>query len=239
MAEPTYMNPFVLPVEEIVPEHHDPIDLYLPAGDGPHPAIVFVHGGPVPPEMTPSPRHWPMFRGYGALTAGRGAVGAVVDHPLRTPADYPASEAALRAALDTIRADPRVDPDRIAVWFFSGGSMLAAWLLRQPPSWLRVLALTYPLLEPFPGMEVDPDYRPAEVVASAGELPIVLTRVGLEAPFIAATVATFVTAAEATSVRLRIIDVPQGRHGFDMIDDTDESRAAIDTAVTAVLGELS
>ncbi|WP_033337375.1 alpha/beta hydrolase [Catenuloplanes japonicus] len=239
MAEPTYMNPFVLPVDQIVPESRDPIDLYLPEGEGPHPAIVFVHGGPVPVEMQPSPRHWPMFRGYGALAASRGAVGVVVDHPLHTPADYPASAATLVTALATVRADPRVDPDRIAVWFFSGGSPLSADLLREPPAWLRVLALTYPLLEPFPGMDVDAVYRPVEAVALAGALPIVLTRAGREHPFVAGTVANFVAAAEAVKADLRIVDVPNGRHSFDILDHTDESREAVLAALTLVLDELN
>ncbi|MDR7274769.1 alpha/beta hydrolase [Catenuloplanes atrovinosus] len=239
MTEPTYLSPFVLPVTPVAPERRDPIDLYLPAGDGPHPAVVLVHGGPIPPEMRPSPRHWPVFQGYGALVASRGAVGAVVDHPLTTPADYPVAAAALADAIETVRADPRVDGERIAVWYFSGGGLLAADLLREPPSWLRCAALSYPLLEPFPGMEVDPAFRPAEAVASAGELPIVLVRAGQEHPFIAGTVATFVTAAQASGADLRIIDVPNGRHSFDIVDDTDESRAAIDAAVTTVLAALA
>ncbi|GAB7038705.1 MULTISPECIES: alpha/beta hydrolase [Catenuloplanes] len=239
MAEPTYLNPFVLPVAPIEPESQDPIDLYPPAGDGPRPAIVFVHGGPIPPEMRPSPRHWPVFRGYGALAASRGVVGAVVDHPLRTPADYPAAAEAIDAAIETVRADPRVDGDRVAVWYFSGGGMLTAAPLRKPPSWLRCLALSYPLLEPFPGMDVDPAFRPAEAVASAGDLPIVLTRAGREHPFIAATVATFVAAAETAGARLHLVDTPNGQHSFDILDDTDESRAAIDAAITAVVARLT
>ncbi|MDP9795519.1 acetyl esterase/lipase [Catenuloplanes nepalensis] len=239
MAEPTYMSPFVLPVAPIEPESRDPIDLYLPGADGPRPAIVFVHGGPIPPEMRPSPRHWPVFRGYGALAASRGVVGAVVDHPLRTPADYPVAAEAIDAAIEAIRADPRVDGERVAVWYFSGGGMLSAALLRGPAAWLRCLALSYPLLEPFPGMEVDPAFRPAGAVASAGDLPIVLTRAGREHPFIAGTVAAFVAAAEAAGADLRIVDTPNGQHSFDLLDDTDESRTAIDAAITAVVARLT
>ncbi|GAB7051797.1 alpha/beta hydrolase [Catenuloplanes indicus] len=239
MAEPTYMSPFVLPVAPIAPESHDPIDLYLPDGDGPHPAILFVHGGPIPPEMQPSPRHWPVFRGYGALAVSRGVAGAVVDHPLRTPADYPAAAEAIAAAIETVRADPRVDGERVAVWYFSGGGMLSSALLRQPPAWLRCVAMNYPLLEPFPGMDVDPAFRPAETVASAGDLPIVLVRAGREHPFIAGTVATFVAAAERAGADLHIVDTPNGQHSFDMIDDTDESRTAIDAATTAVVARLT
>jgi hypothetical protein len=54
----------------------------------------------------------------------------------------------------------------------------------------------------------------------AGALPIVLTRAGRERPPIADTVEAFVAAARTCKARLRVIDAPHGRHGFDMIDHT-------------------
>src|SRR6266536_1341613 len=72
-------------------------------------------------------------------------------------------------------------------------------------------------------------FQPAEAVATAGAfagaLPVVLTRVGRDSPQIAATVETFAAAAGACGARLEVIDVPNGRHGFDTLDQTDESRA--------------
>ena len=44
------------------------------------------------------------------------------------------------------------------------------------------MVASYPLLAPLPGWEVDPRFRPVEAVTSAGDLPIVLTRVGRERP---------------------------------------------------------
>jgi dienelactone hydrolase len=133
------------------------------------------------------------------------------------------------------RADRRVDPDRVAIWFFSGGGLLLADWLRTPPGWLRCVATTYPVLAPLPGWEVDPRFRPAQTVASAGGLPIVLTRAGRERPEIAATVEAFTTAADRCGAKLEVIDVPNGRHGFDMLDDTEESREAVRRALNAVL----
>ena len=128
------------------------------------------------------------------------------------------------------------DGDRVALWFFSGGSLLCADWLRDPPAWLRVVALTYPVLAPLPGWPDDPRFRPVEAVASAGDLPIVLTRVGRENPAIAEGVEAFVAAAG--KARLTIVDVPDGQHGFDYLDDDDASRAAIGRAAELVLGEL-
>jgi len=90
-------------------------------------------------------------------------------------------------------------------------------------------------LAPLPGWEVDPRFRPVQTVTSAGDLPIVLTRVGRERPQVAATVDEFTGAAGRCGARLEIIDVPGGQHGFDMLDHTDESRQAVRRALNAVL----
>ena len=239
MALPEYLNPFVLPIEAVAPERHGRVDLYLPEATQPSPAIVFVHGGPIPADLRPTPRDWPVYRGYGSLAAIRGVVGVTVDHRLYDAADYPQAATDVAAALETARADPRVDADRIAIWFFSGGGLLAADWLRTTPDWLRCVAATYPVLAPLPGWKVDPRFRPAEAIAIAGTLPIVLTRVGRERPQVADTVDAFVAAARTCGARLEIVDVPHGRHGFDILDHTDESRTAVTQAIDTVLTTLT
>jgi acetyl esterase/lipase len=231
-------QPLVLPVESRTAERHGPVDFYLPDDvSRPRPAVLFVHGGPVPAEVRPTPRDWRLFKDYGSLTAGRGLVGATVDHRLHSPMAYPTAADDVRAAAESLRAHPAVAADRVALWFFSGGSLLAADWLRDPPPWLRCVALTYPLLAPFPGWPVDPRFRPAEAVTRADPPPLVLTRVGLENPQVAEGVAAFVAAAPAA--RLEIVDVPRGHHGFDYLDDDDASRAAITRAHDLVHAALS
>jgi acetyl esterase/lipase len=234
MTRPDTVNPFVLPIEVREAERHGSVDLYLPEATRPRPAIVFVHGGPVPAGLRPTPRDWPVYRGYGSITATRGFVGVTVDHRLHDPASYPLAATDVAAAVELARADPRVDADRVAVWFFSGGGPLLADWLRTPPQWLRCAAATYPLLASLPGWNLDPRFQPAQAVAAAGTLPIVLTRVGLENPQIAATVETFVEAATLCGARLEIIDVPDGHHGFDLLDYTEQSRAAVERALDLV-----
>jgi acetyl esterase/lipase len=239
VALPDYLNPFVLPVKAVEPARHGRVDLYLPEVQEPSPAIVFVHGGPVPVDLRPTPRDWPVYRGYGSLAATRGIVGVTVDHRLHDATAYPLAADDVVAAVQTGREDPRVDADRIAIWFFSGSGLLLADWLREPRDWLRCVAVTYPLLAAKPGSPVGPRFRPAEAVATAGALPIVLTRVGREQPQLAEMVEAFVAAARAANARLDIVDVPNGRHGFDMLDHTDESRQAVELAFGAVLAELT
>ena len=239
MAPPDHLSPFVLPARSIAPERHGHIDLYLPQAAQRSPAIVFVHGGPIPAGLRPSPRDWPVYQGYGSLAASRGIAGVTVDHRLYDTGDYPRAAADVAAALEAVRADPRIDPGRLALWFFSGGGLLLADWLRTPPDWLRCAAASYPLLAPLPDWNVDPRFRPAQAVGEAGTLPIVVTRVGRERPPIAETVEAFTAAARAGQARLEIIDVPHGQHAFDMLDHTDESRQAVEKAFDAVVAHLA
>jgi dienelactone hydrolase len=198
-----------------------------------------VDGGPVPADLRPTPRDRPLYRGYGSAVAAGNAVGVTVDHRLYDVSDYPRAAADVAAAVETVRNDPRVDADRVALWFFSGGGLLLADWLREPPGWLRCVAASYPALAPLPGWEVDRRFRPAEAVAKAGDLPIVLTRVGRERPPLAAAVGAFVDAARRCGAQLEIIDVPEGLHAFDMLNDTDESRQAVRRALDMVLAAVS
>lgn len=237
--QPEYLRPFLFDFPGPERERAGRVDLYLPGSASPSPAVVLVHGGPIPASLRPTPRDWPAYTGYGRQLAGQGAVGVTVDHRLHGLADYPRAAADVAEAIEVVRADPRVDPDRIALWFFSGGGLLCADWLAAPPAWLRCVALTYPVLSPLPGWEqVDARFRPAQAVAAAGPLPVVVTRVGLEQPVIAATVTEFVAAATESGATLELIDVPDGHHGFETIDHTEQARHAVRSAVASVLAHL-
>lgn len=267
--ESSYGRPFLLDAPERPRVRNGRVDLHLPetgtgmgteaetgqgeradegegAGErgggarGPWPAVLFVHGGPVPADLVPAPRDSPFYLGYARYTASLGAVGAVVEHRLHGITDYARAADDVAEAVELLRADPRVDAGRIALWIFSGAGLLAADWLAAPPPWLRCVALTYPILAPLPGWGVDPRFGPVGALrAAAGALPpVVLTRAGLETPQIAATVREFMTAATETKAPVEIIDVPHGRHGFESDEPTDESREAVVRAVRAVLAQL-
>ncbi|MFG2142688.1 alpha/beta hydrolase [Streptomyces sp. NPDC048696] len=237
----THLRPFALEVGDIPRERKANVDLYVPqtTGAAPLPAVLFVHGGPVPADALPTPRDWPTFTGYAGLVAGEGVVGAVLDHRLHDLADYPLAAQDVAAAVDLLREDPRVDADRIALWFFSGGALLSAPWLDAPPAWLRCLAATYPVMAPLPNWGLGRSgFRPVEAVRGANGLPIVLTRVGLEMAELAATVAEFLAAAEDCGADVEVIDVPNGHHGFESRDPDDGSRKAIRHAVRSVVAHL-
>ncbi|MFK4107530.1 alpha/beta hydrolase [Streptomyces sp. NPDC002176] len=236
---PDHLRPFAVEVPERARERGERVDLYLPDDQGPRPAVLFVHGGPLPAGMRPTPRDWPTFTGYASLAAQLGVVGVTLDHRLHAPDDLVRAAEDVSAAVDLIRAHPRVDGDRVALWFFSGASPMAAPWLSAPPPWLRCLAANYPLLEPIPGHGTDGDrFRPAAAVRGAGDLPIVLTRVGLEDPMLDATVERFLDAAGQCGAKVEVIVAPHCRHGFETVDHTEEARSVIRETMRRVLGHL-
>ncbi|MET7617975.1 alpha/beta fold hydrolase [Streptomyces sp. NPDC005408] len=237
--EPAHLRPFLMDVPERPRERVGRVDLYLPDADRPRPAVVFVHGGPIHPGMQPTPRDWPTFVGYGQYMASLGVVGVTLDHRLHDLADYGRAADDVAEAVELVRADPRVDAERVALWYFSAGGLLSADWLAAPPPWLRCVAATYPVLAPLPNWGLaDSRFRPATAVRTAGQLPIVLTRVGLERAEIAVTVEEFLTAAEDCKANIEVVDVPHGHHGFETIDHTEGARHAVDRAVRTVVEHL-
>ncbi|QNE22945.1 hypothetical protein F1D05_15335 [Kribbella qitaiheensis] len=245
---PPYLRPFVLDVEGVADQSVDRVgelDFYRPASTARTGAILLIHGGPGPAGLTTSPRDWPVYQGYATAIAQRGLVAVVVDHSLIRGLDQLTAAADdVEAAVGLLRADSQVDPERVLLWFFSGAGLLAGEWLDSRPDWLRGVALTYPLLATPPG--VDELVSAAEVIGrhdrggGAGKdsnsvLPVLLTRVGRERAELAGPVAEFVSAG---GTALDIIDVPKGQHGFDMLDHTDESRAAVTKALDWAIAHL-
>ncbi|MEU1759124.1 hypothetical protein ACFYPF_21260 [Micromonospora sp. NPDC005223] len=259
-------NPFVLDPPPAAVERHGDVDLHVPAGDGRRPAVVVVHGVPGPPDA-PDARDWPLYRGYGALLAEAGVLTAIPRLTVASPDDMHAVAARVSDAAGQLRADPRVDPDRLGLWFFSGAGLLLGDWLRDPPAWLRGVAATYPLLAPLPGWPpVDPRFRPIDAldqptdrdgtappnpvspddaavdatrVEEAARPTLVLTRAGRERPEVAPTIEAFTAVARRRGIPLHVVDVPNGQHGFDALDHTEESRAAVRTARDSLLDLLT
>jgi dienelactone hydrolase len=202
-------------------EQRDGFDLYLPAGAGGPLPVVVVVPGPAPARYPFRPRSWPVYQGYSRLVAQRGVAAVVVDQPYHDVADAAAQAEELARVVEVVRTAVEVDAGRVAVWAFSGGALLVGRWLGESPEWLRCLALSYPL--------VDPEHE-----VSPGR-PIVLTRAGKESPERQATVDAFLGRASG----VRVVDVPDGQHAFDVLDHTEQSRNAVRDGVDLVLGHLT
>ena len=119
------------------------------------------------------------LRGAGCgIRNGRGDF----DHRLQSVADYSIAAQDVVSAVEQARGFDGVDPDRVGLWFFSGGGLLVADWLAAPPSWLRCVVMTYPVLAAPSGWDVEARFDPVAAVSTAPKLPIVLIRVGGEYP---------------------------------------------------------
>lgn len=105
------------------------LDLYAPPDDGPHPAVVYLHGGA-----------WRsgekgQFDALARSLARRGYAGLAANYRLSGTATYPAAVRDVRAAVRWARADPRdlgLD-GRVAAVGQSAGAHLAALVALAPP----------------------------------------------------------------------------------------------------------
>ncbi|MFE9635584.1 alpha/beta hydrolase fold domain-containing protein [Streptomyces sp. NPDC006463] len=105
------------------------LDVQLPAGEGPFPVVVWIHGGGwlegdrrYPPPTVPAA----LLHGS-VLTAGLALVSIDYRHSLEAP--FPAQLHDVKAAIRYVRrfaADLGIDPERIGVWGESAGGHLAA-----------------------------------------------------------------------------------------------------------------
>lgn len=235
-----WQMPFVCGIDAMEPERRDTLDVYADEDrQGPSPAVVFVHGGPLPSGLPVTPRDWPIYRGYAALAAQAGLVAVVFDHGLHQVQDYSVAYAQLLAAIDAARAQAVVDASRVAVCAFSGAAPpLTAPLLRDPPEWLRCIALTYPILDSTPGLRLPDDYRPVDAL-NGNAVPVVLTRVGREDPAIDAAVVAFLSRAQQAQSIVQVIEVQEGQHRFDALPPVVDACAAVQTALDAVRIDLT
>ncbi|MGW0395306.1 alpha/beta hydrolase fold domain-containing protein [Streptomyces sp. NPDC003042] len=105
------------------------LDVRTPAGDGPFPAVVWIHGGGwldgdrrYPPPTVPAA----LLHGS-VLAAGLALVSIDYRHSLEAP--FPAQLHDVKAAIRYVRAfaaELGIDPERIGVWGESAGGHLAA-----------------------------------------------------------------------------------------------------------------
>jgi len=214
------------------------MDVYSPPGPRrARPAIVFIHGGPIPRIGA---KNMGVFLSYGELAAASGFVAVTFDHRFLAPARLPDAAADVADLITHVRTNAEalgVDADRLALWAFSGGGPFLAGPLRERPSWLRAVIGYYAALdlqqpasdaEPTLTPEVRVAHSPAASLADAHSAPpILIARAGLDNAGLNATIDRFVQAALSGGATLDLLNHSDGRHGFDILDDDERSKQII------------
>lgn len=194
-------------------------DLYTPQSGERRPVVVMIHGGPIPPNAYM--KNLPMYRDYGRLLAGAGFVTAIFLHRYYAHNDFATSAADVSALIDYVRthaAELKADPERVALWAFSGGGPLLSLGIGRPE--VRALVDYYAFLDA---------PAPYGLIARAGEIrtPMLVARAGRDMPGVNEHLKKFLDAALASDVPLELLNHPAGEHGFDILNDDARTREII------------
>jgi acetyl esterase/lipase len=217
------------------------MDVYRSAALGPSapaPAVLFVHGGPIPADLPLSPTEWGVFRSYGALAAAAGFVGMTFNHRFHRMSDLGRAADDVDAAIACVRArgpELGADPDRLAVWAFSGGGPLLTRFLPRAPSYVRCLVAYYAALDLRELPEEFADGLPREALdtlspaahVGAGSPPVLVARAGRDRPGLNGSIDGFARAALAANAEITLVNHPNGQHSFDVLDDVPRTREII------------
>jgi acetyl esterase/lipase len=215
------------------------MDVYSPPGPmRPRPVVMLIHGGPIPRIGA---RRMGVFVSYGEMLAASGFVAVAFDHRFLAPErladagqDVADATAHVRSSADSLG----VDPERLALWAFSGGGPFLAAPLRERPAWLRALVAYYAVMDlqqPPLGARTAVDDAPRGAFSAILGLgddarsapPLLLARAGLDNAWLNDGIDRFVHAATARGATLDLLNHPGGRHGFDILDDDPRSRQVI------------
>ncbi len=105
------------------------VDIYVPAGKGPHPLVLYIHGGGWVGGHT---RHSGALANFPAVLAALAAEGftvASLEYRLSAEAKFPAQLQDAKASLRFLGANAakyKIDPTRVGIWGGSAGGHLTA-----------------------------------------------------------------------------------------------------------------
>jgi hypothetical protein len=174
------------------------LDLYRPANAKGKLPVVIFVNGIDRAEL----KEWGQYTSWPRLAAVRGM--AAITHT-----------GDLNALLDGIRKNADewgLDAKRIAIWACSANGRVGTATLANNED-LRAAVLYYALM----------DTPPKNVTT-----PVLVARAGLDAPNLNQSIERWVSQAITLEVPVSFVNYPEGRHGFELIDDTPESRQIVE-----------
>jgi dienelactone hydrolase len=118
-----------------------------------------------------------------------------------------------------------IDASRIAVWACSGNVLLGLpWLMSDGGPALAAAVLFY---------------GDGDVPSVRKDVPVLVARAALDRKSLNESLDALVTKARAAGAPWTVMDLPRAHHGFDVLDDTDESKRAVQLTADFLLRHLS
>ena len=205
------------------------------------PAIIFIHGGRIPPNLRTTPKDWGVYISFGQLVAASGFVGVTFNHRFYAWESLSDSQSDVMDLVDYVRghADSLgVDKDRIILWAVSAGGIFLSQPLRDRPPYIRCLVAYYGELD----LQAERKAAPASVTdetlrnyspvyhlsdGSKNIPPMFIARAGLDDADLNAGLDHFVQIALSKNATLDLANHATGHHGFDVEDNNERSREIV------------
>jgi acetyl esterase/lipase len=215
------------------------LDVYTPPGGSqgkPLPAIVFIHGGPIPSNLRTEPKEWGVYISHGQLAAASGFVGVTFNHRYYGFDRLRDAQGDVNDLVAYLRANAAmlgIDPERITLWAFSGGGLFLSNALRDAPPYVRCLIAYYALLDFAPsaagGEDAAKEFSPLQQLKQKGQAvpPLLVARAGLDNPALNVALGRFAQEAMTRNVTIDFVNHAAGHHGFDFLDDDERTREII------------
>ena len=171
------------------------------------PLVIFVNGvGMDDPPL----RRWGIYQSWCRLVAATGMAAVVHDSRRDNPRD---DLTALVGHLRSNAAKYKIDPDNIAIWACSANLIHGSWYALNPTNTHIKAAVFY--------------YGNIDTTNIRTDLPMLVARAGLDAAMINRSLDTFISRAVARNAALTLLNLPNARHAFDLVDKDESSRAAV------------
>lgn len=221
------------------------LDVYQPPNmprGAKRPAIIFIHGGALPPNLLTQPKEWGAYVSFAQLAAASGFVGVVLNHRFHSwdTKGLSIAEDDVVEAIDYVHrnAEPLgIDNQRITLWTLSAGSVVVGAALNDPGSMVRCVVYYYPIMDleplrkerPTINEEAVKDFSPVRQLKERANLstPIFIARAGKEEQGINEALDSFIKEALTKKATLDFSNHPTGQHGFDVLDNDERSREII------------
>lgn len=215
-------------------------DIYLPAARGTYPVVLLVSGGSVHDWRTAA-----FYTSFARVLAAEGIAAVNYDKRLaRDRNSIPAASDDSLALVDYLKSNAAkygLDASRLCTWHFSAGGTVAGTMLgeKSPAS---CVVLTYAILSLGEG-DQDARLAPHSALVQARERgdrfpPTLVVRAGRDAKTLNDSIDAFVAAALAKNAPVSLINYPAGDHGFEILNDTDETRHVIAQSIAWVKSRL-
>ena len=215
-------------------------DIYLPAMRGTYPVVLLVSGGSVNDWRTSA-----FYTSFARVLAAEGM--AAVNYDKRLARDrntVPTASEDTLALVDHLKSHASnygLDTTRLCAWHFSAGGTIAGTMLgeKSPAS---CVILNYAIVSLGEG---DQEARLAahSALVQARERgdrlpPTLVVRAGRDAKLLNDSIDAFVAAALAKNAPVTLINYPAGDHGFEILNDTHETRRIIAQSIAWVKSRL-